>query len=156
MNIESQVRRIIRKVGKDGDRALLHYAKRFDRFRTNARGLEVTRAERKSAREKVHPKVVQALKSAADRIRRFHKRQRPKGWTLQESGIRTGIRWTPLDRVGIYVPGGRAAYPSTVLMNAIPAKVAGVKEIIMTSPVGRDGAIILAIRHQREGGFVDR
>src|SRR3989304_2208391 len=85
------------------------------------------------------------LRLAAKRIAAFHRRQLQKSWSYGDSlGMLLGQRITPLERVGVYVPGGKASYPSTVLMNVIPARVAGVKEIIMTSPVGRDGAIILA------------
>ncbi len=132
--MENSVRKIIRAVARRGDQALLEYTRRLDRFRLSANRLEVTRAERRGAWKKADPRVIAALKIAANRIRRFHERQVPKGWTLAEPGIKTGLRWTPLDKVGIYVPGGRASYPSTVLMNAIPARLAGVGEIIMATP----------------------
>ena len=94
---------------------------------------------------KFRAKDLTTLRLAAKRIAAFHRRQLQKSWQYRDPlGMVLGQRITPLERVGVYVPGGKASYPSTVLMNAIPAKVAGVKEIIMTSPIGDDGAIILA------------
>src|SRR5207237_9134535 len=101
-----------------------------------------------AATGQVAPKELAALRFAAKRIAAFHRRQLQKSWQYRDPlGMLLGQRITPLERVGVYVPGGKASYPSTVLMNAIPAKVAGVKEIIMTSPIGNDGAIILAAAH---------
>lgn len=132
--MEEPVRKILRAVAKRGDQALLGYTRRFDHFRTGAKGLEVTRQERKAAWKKVDPKVIQALKTAAQRIRRFHQKEFSRSWSLKEAGIKTGLRWLPIETVGLYVPGGRASYPSTVLMNGIPAGIAGVKEIVMVTP----------------------
>jgi histidinol dehydrogenase len=107
--------------------------------------MEVKRSEIDQAMAKVPVKDLQTLHLAAKRIAAFHRRQLEKSWQYRDPlGILLGQRITPLERVGVYVPGGKAAYPSTVLMNAIPARVAGVKEIIMTSPIGDDGASILA------------
>jgi len=131
---ESTVQKILKAVEKKGDAALLNFTRRFDRFHATARNIEVARSERRSAWKRVDPQIIRALKNVAQRIRRFHEKQRPKDYLLKESGILTGLRWGPLDRVGIYIPGGRAAYPSTVLMNAIPASVAGVSEIVMVTP----------------------
>jgi histidinol dehydrogenase len=130
------VRGIIAAVRRRGDSAVLQYAKRFDGI--NARSvssLEISRKEMLFSLKRISPREKSALKQAAIRIRRFHERQRASSWRYREAdGTLLGQRVTPLERVGIYVPGGKAAYPSTVLMNAIPAKVAGVREIVMVSP----------------------
>ncbi|HEX9455874.1 MAG TPA: histidinol dehydrogenase, partial [Candidatus Binatia bacterium] len=131
-----------------GDRALVQYTKRFDHVSLTAATMEVTPAEIKQAMVKVSRKDLSVLKLAAKRIAAFHRRQMLKSWTYRDPlGMRLGQMITPLERVGVYVPGGKAKYPSTVLMNVIPAKVAGVEEVIMTSPIGKDGAIILAAAH---------
>ncbi|HEX5036627.1 MAG TPA: histidinol dehydrogenase [bacterium] len=130
---------VIADIRAQGDAALFDYTERFDGHRPEA--LEVTKAEIDAAMKSIEPKALQALKTAAARIRKFHLQQKKKiaaSWTTQNEGVFVGEQIRPLARVGIYVPGGLAAYPSTVLMNAVPAKVAGVKEIIMVSP-WRDG-----------------
>jgi histidinol dehydrogenase len=143
--IEKKVDKIIRAVQQTGDRALAHYTKLFDRVSLTPSTMEVKRGEIERAAKKVPAKDLAALRLAARRIAAFHRRQLQKSWQYHDPmGMRLGQRITPLERVGVYVPGGKASYPSTVLMNAIPAKVAGVKEIIMTSPIGANGAIILA------------
>lgn len=143
--VEKRVDRIIRAVQQTGDRALAHYTKLFDRVSLAPSTMEVKRGEIERAAKKVPAKDLNALRLAARRITAFHRRQLQKSWQYRDPmGMLLGQRITPLERVGVYVPGGKASYPSTVLMNAIPAKVAGVKEIIMTSPIGADGAIILA------------
>jgi histidinol dehydrogenase len=146
--VERRVAEIIAAVQKQGDRALLRYTKRFDHVRLNRATLEVKPAEIERALAKVARKDLATLRLAARRIAAFHRRQLQKSWEYRDPlGLRLGQRITPLERVGVYVPGGKASYPSTVLMNSIPASVAGVKEIIMTSPIGKDGAIILAAAH---------
>ena len=146
--IDRHVGEIVSAVQKQGDRALLHYTRLFDRRALTASTMEVKPAEIERAVAKVASKDLAMLKLAAKRIAAFHRRQLQKSWQYRDPlGMVLGQRITPLARVGVYVPGGKAFYPSTVLMNAIPAKVAGVKEIIMTSPVGDDGAIILAAAH---------
>ncbi|MBI2982340.1 MAG: histidinol dehydrogenase [Deltaproteobacteria bacterium] len=134
MNPERVVRKIIADVSRKGDRALFAYTKKFDHFSATSKNIEVSRQERRDAWRKLDRQTIHALKRAADRIRGFHSRQKNVSWMTKKGGIELGLRWTPLERVGIYVPGGRAVYPSTVLMNAIPAKIAGVSEIIMTTP----------------------
>ncbi len=143
--VETQVDRILRAVQRQGDRALLHYTEMFDRVRLARSAMEVKSSEIERAMAKVPARDLSVLRLAAKRIAAFHRRQLQKSWSFRDPlGMRLGQRITALERVGVYVPGGKASYPSTVLMNAVPAKVAGVKEIIMTSPLGRDGAIILA------------
>jgi histidinol dehydrogenase len=146
--VERRVAEIIAAVQKQGDRALLRYTRLFDRLRLTAAALEVKPAEIERATGQVASKDLATLRFAAKRIAAFHRRQLQKSWQYRDPlGMLLGQRITPLERVGVYVPGGKASYPSTVLMNAIPAKVAGVKEIVMTSPIGDDGAIILAAAH---------
>ena len=127
---------IIAAVRRRGDAALLAYARRFDGVRARSvAALEVSRNELRRSLNRISGKEKSALTQAATRIRRFHERQLARSWTYKEAdGTVLGQRMTPLDRVGLYVPGGKAAYPSSVLMNAIPARVAGVGEIVMVSP----------------------
>ena len=146
--VERQVSDIVGAVQKRGDRALLRYTEMFDRVRLTPLTVEVKPAEIERALAKVPAKDLATLRLAAKRIAAFHRRQLQKSWQYHDPlGMRLGQRLTPLERVGVYVPGGKAVYPSTVLMNVIPAKVAGVKEVVMTSPIGKDGAIILAAAH---------
>ena len=129
------VRRIVRDVREKGDEALLSYTKMFDGVETLASDLIVAEDEFKAAESEADSEVVAALSKAAANIRRYHEEQKPNSWiTYRSHGSILGQSVIPLDKVGIYVPGGTAAYPSSVLMNAIPASVAGVKEIIMTVP----------------------
>ena len=143
--VERRVREIVAAVAQRGDSAVLRYTQLFDRVRLTRATMEVRPSEIDQAMTRVPGKDLSVLRLAARRIAAFHRRQLLKSWQYRDPlGMILGQRITPLERVGIYVPGGKAYYPSTVLMNAIPARVAGVKEIIMTSPLGADGAIILA------------
>ena len=143
--VEKKVAEIIRTVRQKGDRALLGYTRRYDGVRLSRAELEVRRREVDRAMAAVPKRDLRALGLAARRIAAFHRRQLERSWGYRDPvGLFLGQRITPLERVGVYVPGGKASYPSTVLMNAIPAKVAGVKEIVMASPVGHDGALVLA------------
>ena len=139
---------ILADVRQRGDAALIEYTTRFDRFAIpSAASLEITRGELEAARDALPADQRAALEAAAARVRVFHERQRGESWSVSDSdGTRLGQRITPLDRVGIYVPGGLAAYPSSVLMNAIPAKVAGVSEVVMVTPTpgGTRNAMVLA------------
>jgi histidinol dehydrogenase len=129
--IEASVRAIISEVRSRGDAAVLEYAQRFDKVTARSlRDLEMDFSKTSIPRD-----MAEALRAAHDRIRSFHEKQLQKSWDYAEpDGTRLGQRVTPLERVGLYVPGGKAAYPSTVLMNAVPAKVAGVRELIVVSP----------------------
>ena len=143
--VEKRVAEILRAVQKTGDRAVVRYTELFDRVRLTRSTMEVKSKEIELAMKKVPAKDLLTLRLAARRIAAFHRRQLQKSWQYRDPiGMLLGQRITPLERVGVYVPGGKASYPSTVLMNTIPAKVAGVKEVIMTSPIGNDGTIILA------------
>ncbi len=134
--IELAVAGILKDVRARGDAALLEYTNRFDALDApSIASLEVPQTALQAALTQISPAERSALETAAQRVRTFHERQKAVDWTYTEpDGTVLGQRITPLDRVGLYVPGGKAAYPSSVLMNAIPAKVAGVKEIIMVAP----------------------
>ncbi len=138
-SVEAAVKEIIAGVKTRGDKALAEYTKRFDRADISRR-IEIPRAEVKRALRSVPKKERELLELAASRIRAFHELQKENSWfTTGRDGTLLGSRVTPLERVGIYVPGGKAAYPSTVLMNAIPARVAGVGEVVMATPPGKKG-----------------
>ena len=129
------VRRIVRDVRNDGDKAVIHYTKLIDRVEFQPEDFLVSEAEFAAAEAEADPKVVESLKKAAENVRCYHQEQKPNSWmTYREQGSILGQSIIPLDRVGIYVPGGTAAYPSSVIMNAVPASVAGVGEIIMMVP----------------------
>ena len=147
-DVEVRVAEIIAAVRKQRDRALLRFTLRFDGVQLTSANMEVKPAEIERALRQLPGKNLASLRLAAKRIAAFHGRQLQKSWYYHDPiGMRLGQRITPLERVGVYVPGGKASYPSTVLMNCIPAKVAGVKEIVMTSPMGENAAIILAAAH---------
>src|SRR6266853_1674507 len=138
--IDSTVAKIIAAVRKRGDRALIEFTKKFDRVKLTAATLRVTSAECRSALDSISRDDRAALELAAQRIADFHRRTMEKSFIYRDRvGMRLGQMVQPLRRVGIYVPGGLGAYPSSVLMNAIPAKVAGVAEIVMVSPPSADG-----------------
>ena len=147
-SVEATVRSIVAAIRERGDEALLDYTRQFDRVEASSMAdLEIGREELDRALRAIPAGQAQALRDAAERIRRFHERQRSESWEYADSdGTRLGQRVTPLDRVGLYVPGGKAAYPSSVLMNAIPAKVAGVRELVMVSPTpgGERNALVMA------------
>ena len=147
-NIHQRVLGIIADVRKNGDKAVIDYTNRFDhRNITQASDLELSKETLKSAWGKLPADKAQALQTAADRIRSYADHQKIQSWQYTEAdGTVLGQKVTPLDRVGLYVPGGKAAYPSSVLMNAIPAKVAGVGELIMVvpTPQGETNELVLA------------
>ena len=147
-SIEKTVLDILADIRQRGDAALLDFTRKFDHLDVHdAHHLELPAAELQAALTSLAPEQRSALETAAQRIRAFHERQRVEGWTYTEAdGTVLGQRVTPLDRVGLYVPGGKAAYPSSVLMNAIPAKVAGVQELIMVVPTpgGERNPLVLA------------
>ena len=135
------VRRIVSDVRGKGDEAVLHYTKLIDKVDCRAEDLLVTEEEYEAAEQEADPAVVESLRKAAANVRKYHEEQKPNSWmTYREQGSILGQAVIPLDRVGIYVPGGTAAYPSSVIMNAVPASVAGVREIIMAVPP-KDGKI---------------
>ncbi|MFQ5829171.1 MAG: histidinol dehydrogenase [Candidatus Methylomirabilia bacterium] len=144
--IRQSVEAILRAVKTRGDAALLEFTERFDGLKLRAQELAVTAEEFAVAREEVRPEVVRALRFAAQRIEAFHRQTLPRSWWLEDpNGSLVGQQVRPLERVGIYVPGGRAAYPSTVLMTAIPARVAGVPDLALVSPPGEDKSLNPAV-----------
>jgi histidinol dehydrogenase len=146
--VDAAVTKIIADVRARGDAALLEYERRFDRLEAPAAAaLEVPRGEREAALSRIAPERRAALEAAAARVRSFHERQRASSWSYVDAdGTELGQRVTAIDRVGIYVPGGKAAYPSSVIMNAVPARVAGVREVIMAVPTpgGERNELVLA------------
>jgi histidinol dehydrogenase len=134
------VKEIVQQVKKEGDAALLRFTEQFDRTTLKAGQLRVKPEELEAAYQQVEPPFVKAIRAAAERIRAFHQRQKRQSWMdLQPDGSLLGQILRPLKRVGVYVPGGKAAYPSSVLMNVIPAQVAGVPEIVMVTPPATGG-----------------
>jgi histidinol dehydrogenase len=140
--IRATVEKIVRDVRVNGDEALLRYTQALDGCVLTAPKLRVSEAELEEALRQVKPDLLTYLRQAKENIAAFHSRQKQQSWfTQDETGSVTGQLYRPLRRVGIYVPGGTASYPSTVLMTALPAKVAGVREIVMVTPPGKDGTI---------------
>ena len=133
-NHDDTVRKILNGIRREGDSALLDYTRRFDRYDLTPDRLKVTCEEISEAYGKVNEAEIEALKQAAGNIRKYHERQVQKSWEYEEEGVMLGQVIRPLETVGIYVPGGKASYPSSVLMNAVPAKVAGVETVVMCSP----------------------
>ncbi|SFW12593.1 histidinol dehydrogenase [Selenomonas ruminantium] len=141
MTAAELVAQIVRDVRFEGDKAVLRYTKLIDKVDCDIKDLLVTEEEFAAAEAQADPQVVASLKKAAENVRRYHEEQKPNSWmTYREHGSLLGQSLIPLDRVGIYVPGGTAAYPSSVIMNAMPAVVAGVGEIVMMVPP-KNGAI---------------
>lgn len=133
---------ILNAVKERGDEALFKLTKKFDRFALDKDSLRVGKDEIEDACRKTGEELMRVIRTSADNIRRFHEKQLRESWMdMSSPGIILGQRMTPLSSAGVYVPGGKAAYPSSVLMNVIPAKVAGVKRIVMVTPPGNDGSI---------------
>ncbi len=155
VKVDEIVSAIIRDVRERGDEALFAYTEKFDGAKLTS--LAVTPEEIAEARAAVEPEFLAVLEKAARNIRRFHERQVRTGFILNdEDGVVTGQKIIPLDRAGLYVPGGTAAYPSTVLMDAIPAKIAGCREVVMVTPPGKNGKINPAILAAASVAGVDR
>ena len=139
---EASVAEIIQNIRTGKDEALFAYTEQFDHVRLDADSIRVTEEEIEEAYEKVDPDLLEVIRKALVNIRAYHEKQKRQSWfTTDERGIMLGQKIIPLQKVGVYVPGGKAVYPSSVLMNVIPAKIAGVDEIIMTTPPGRDGKL---------------
>ena len=133
---------IVNSVRTKGDEALFEYTRKFDCPMMNAANVKVSMEEMKSAFDTLSPDLQKAMTLSAGRIEKFHEKQRQNTWMdIKENGEILGQRVMPLEKVGVYVPGGKAAYPSSVLMNVIPAKVAGVKQIVMTTPANKEGKL---------------
>ena len=144
--MEAAVRAILEDIRQRGDAALFEHTEKLDRVRLDARTVRVSAAELESARQSLDPAVFEALALAAQRIEAFHRRQQRESWFYQEDGIGLlGQLVRPLSRVGLYAPGGSAAYPSTVLMGAIPARVAGVEQLVLCTPARGDQTLPAAV-----------
>ncbi len=155
VNVEEAVAAIIAEVKRDGDAALLRLTERFDKARLSS--LAVTAEEIAEARATVEPAFLAVLEEAAVNIRKFHEQQKRGSFILNEQdGIVLGQKVIPVDRAGLYVPGGTASYPSTVLMDAIPARVAGVEEIVMVTPPNAEGKVAPAILAAASVAGIDR
>ncbi|MDX2243163.1 MAG: histidinol dehydrogenase [Leptolyngbyaceae cyanobacterium bins.302] len=143
---EATVREVLQAVQRQGDRAVLHYTSEFDRVDLKLDELRVSGSELDAAYQQVSKELLDAIQLACRQIEAFHRQRVPKSWVhFGEDEIVLGKRYTPVDRAGIYVPGGQASYPSTVLMNAIPAKVAKVPRIVMVTPPGSERGISAAV-----------
>jgi len=143
---EDIVREILLHVRRQGDEALVRYTLQFDGLTLAPADLKVSVSEIEQAYERIPRKLLAAIRLAKQKIERFHRQRVPKSWTVfEEQGVVLGQRYTPVDAAGLYIPGGRASYPSTVLMNALPAKIAKVPRIIMTTPPGQDGHISASV-----------
>ncbi len=143
---EAAVDEIIANVKKNGDAALFEYTKKFDGFDLNKENILVTKDEIKAAYAAVDDKLIGVIRAALVNIREFHEKQKKNSWfTSEKPGIFLGQKIEPVARAGVYVPGGKAVYPSSVLMNVVPAKVAGVGEIIMTTPANKQGELNPAV-----------
>ena len=153
-DVGDTVAAIIEDVKKNGDEALFRYTERFDGVRLES--LELSREEADAAVASLDPAFMDILEEAASNIRRFHENQKRSGFTICGDGIVLGQKITAVERAGLYVPGGTAAYPSTVLMDAIPARIAGVDELVITTPCGRDGRLPAAIVGAARVAGVDR
>ncbi|MBR7620426.1 histidinol dehydrogenase [Phenylobacterium sp. 20VBR1] len=152
--VDNLVRDILSAVRAEGLEAVLRFGRQFERTHVDADNIRVTAAEIEAGAAQCAPEVREAIAFAAARIRSYHARQRPADqWFKDEAGVELGWRWTPLEAVGVYVPGGRAAYPSTVLMNAVPAAVAGVERIAMVTPPGKLQPAVLAAA--KEAGITE-
>ncbi|CAN7281474.1 histidinol dehydrogenase [Phenylobacterium sp. LjRoot225] len=144
-DVDAIVRDVLAAVRAEGLAALLRFAREFDRVEIDESNIRVSEAEIEAGAAACAPEVREAIAFAAERIRTYHERQRPADqWFKDEAGVELGWRWGPIEAVGVYVPGGRAAYPSTVLMNAVPAAAAGVQRIAMVTPPGRLQPAVLA------------
>ena len=140
--VEEKVRRIVEAVRAEGDEALLRYTRRFDRVKLKARQLRVTEAETSAAFQNISPEFVASLKRVIENVERFHRRSVKRPWRMRdENGVVLGEQPVPLERVGVYIPGGTAPLVSTVYMTVLPARIAGVKEILLATPPRPDGSV---------------
>lgn len=154
-DVSADVAAIVKRVRVEGDAALADYTAKFDRFDLDASGWSISKAECAAAYDALAPELRAALDLAAERIRAYHAAQRPEDRDYRDAaGARLGARWNAVGAAGVYVPGGRAAYPSSVLMNIIPAKVAGVERIVMVTPTP-DGAVNPVVMAAAHIGGVD-
>ncbi|MEL6553920.1 MAG: histidinol dehydrogenase [Cyanobacteria bacterium J06621_11] len=143
---EAIVRDIVEAVRQEGDEALLRYTEKFDRQTLTPQSMRVDGAQMDAAYQQISQDLLKAIQTACKNIESFHRQRVPSSWvTFEDNGVVLGKRYTPVEKAGIYVPGGRASYPSTVMMNAIPARVAGVSRIVMMTPIGAEGSLSPAV-----------
>ena len=133
-SIDLEVGKIINKVIKYGDKALIYYAKKFDRSKVSEDNILLTKEIRYSYKNKIDNHILNAFKVSINNVVKFHKKQKPSDYEIKSKGVKTASKWKPIQSVGLYIPGGKAAYPSSVIMNVVPAKVAGVKRIVVATP----------------------
>ena len=138
---ESSVNEIINNVRENRDKAIFDYTKKFDKADIDASNIRVTKEEIQEAYDKVDEKLLAVIKKSLVNIKKYHEKQLQNSWFISEDGIILGQKVTALEKAGVYVPGGKAVYPSSVLMNVLPAKVAGVDKIVMCTPPGADGKV---------------
>ena len=138
---ESSVNEIINNVRENRDKAIFDYTKKFDKADIDASNIRVTKEEIQDAYDKVDEKLLAVIKKSLVNIKKYHEKQLQNSWFISEDGIILGQKVTALEKAGVYVPGGKAVYPSSVLMNVLPAKVAGVDKIVMCTPPGADGKV---------------
>ena len=138
---ESSVNEIINNVRKNRDKAIFDYTKKFDKADIDASNIRVTKEEIQEAYDKVDEKLLAVIRKSLVNIKKYHEKQLQNSWFTSEDGIILGQKVTALEKAGVYVPGGKAVYPSSVLMNVLPAKVAGVDKIVMCTPPGADGKV---------------
>ena len=144
-------------VKENKDEAIFYYTKKFDKFDLNKDNITVTEEETKEAYEEIDPALLEVIRKAKENIKNFHEKQKLNSWfTTTDKGTFLGQKITPMNRVGVYVPGGKAVYPSSVLMNIVPAKVAGAKEIIMTTPCSKEGKVNPAVLVAAKEAGADR
>lgn len=141
-NKQETVNEIIKEIKEKKNKALFHYTKKFDKIKLNTKKIKINKKEIEEAYKKTDKKLIEIIKKSSERIKKFHEKQKTNSWfETSENGEILGQMVRAIENVGVYVPGGKAAYPSSVLMNVIPAKVAGVKNIIMTTPAQEDGTV---------------
>ncbi len=147
LNIDNEVRKIINEIINNGDKALFNFSKKYDSSKINASNILLSNKLRNSFKNKVLKSNISAFKVAIKNIKRFHKKQFPQNYKIHKNGLKTESTWKPIDSVGLYIPGGKAIYPSSLIMNAVPAKVAGVKRIVVVTPPqsGKINPYILAL-----------
>ncbi len=141
LDVERIVFDILADIRKNGDDALFKYTKKFDGFDVNKTNIKVTKTEIETAYSETSDEMIGIIKKCADNIEKFHQKQKRETWMDEEDGIKLGQLFNPIEKCGVYVPGGKAVYPSSVLMNIIPAKVAGVDNIIMATPPDKTGKV---------------
>ena len=133
-NIDNVVKKIILDVAKRGDKALIEYTMKFDGTKINEKNILLSQEQRISYKDRIDSKTMNAFKVSISNVTKFHKKQKPKNYKLSKNGVKSSMLWKPIKSVGLYIPGGSSAYPSSVIMNVIPAKVAGVERIVVTTP----------------------